>query len=120
MTAPEPLQRPDLWPWGTARDRSGHLHIGGVDLTKQPVPAFVTSLDDLGQRAQVWVSAMAEEFWKGYGMSGASVFYAGKAQLNAAIIHTVSAAGCGIDTASLGELTTALAAYLTDFIKTYN
>ena len=45
-------------------------------------PAFVLDRADLAGRANVWATAMAEEFWDGYGMNGGDAFYAGKAFLH--------------------------------------
>jgi len=73
-------------------------------------PAFVMDRADLRGRARVWATAMAEEFWDGYGMSGGDAFYAGKAFLCSDVVRTVTEAGMGVDTASLGELTLALRA----------
>lgn len=114
LVCPEPTQRPDLWPWSARRREDGILEIGGCALTelahRHSTPAFVLDRADLRDRARVWVSAMAEEFWEGYSMSGGDAFYAGKAFLCADVVKTVSAQGMGIDTASLGELTVALRA----------
>lgn len=113
LTCPEPEERPDLWPWSAHRSQ-GELHLGGTPVTElvnqYGTPLFVIDLADLAGRAQVWATAMAEEFWDGYGLSGGSAYYAGKAFLSGRIVKEVSAAGMGVDTASLGELTVALEA----------
>ena len=114
LVCPDPAERPDLWPWTAARREDGILEIGGVPLTEiageQRTPVFVLDHVDLAGRAGIWATAMAEEFWDGYGLSGGEAFYAGKAFLCADVARTVSGVGMGIDTASLGELTTALRA----------
>ncbi|MDC4232718.1 diaminopimelate decarboxylase [Actinomyces sp. B33] len=114
LVAPEPDERPDLWPWTAKRDASGELTIGGVGAVRLAAdfatPAFVVDAADLAGRARVWASAMAEEFWDGYGMSGGDAFYAGKAFLSADVVRSVTGQGMGVDTASLGELVLALRA----------
>lgn len=113
LTCPTPDERPDLWPWSAARE-GGVLRVGGVDLTSVAdefgTPTFVLDVEAMRGRARVWASAMAEEFWDGYGMSGGDAFYAGKAFLSADVVRLVAAEGLGIDTASLGELSLALRA----------
>lgn len=112
LVCPEPDERPDLWPWTARRREDGALEIGGVALTDLAAdfatPAFVLDRADLRGRANVWATAMAEEFWDGYGMNGGDAFYAGKAFLCSDVVRTVTGAGMGVDTASLGELTMAL------------
>ena len=113
LTCPTPDERPDLWPWSASRE-DGVLRVGGVDLTSVAAdfgtPTFVLDVEAMCGRARVWASAMAEEFWDGYGMSGGDAFYAGKAFLSADVARLVAAEGLGIDTASLGELSLALRA----------
>ena len=113
LTCPTPDERPDLWPWSASRE-GGVLRVGGVDLTRVAdefgTPTFVLDVEAMRGRARVWASAMAEEFWDGYGMSGGDAFYAGKAFLSADVARLVAAEGLGIDTASLGELSLALRA----------
>lgn len=113
LTCPTPDERPDLWPWSAQRV-DGVLRVGGVDLTNIAAefgtPIFVLDVEAMRGRARVWASAMAEEFWDGYGLSGGDVFYAGKAFLSADVARLVAAEGLGIDTASLGELSLALRA----------
>ena len=114
LVCPEPADRPDLWPWTARRRDDGVLEVGGMALTDIAAdfatPAFVMDRADLRGRARVWATAMAEEFWDGYGMSGGDAFYAGKAFLCSDVVRTVTEAGMGVDTASLGELTLALRA----------
>ncbi|MDO5721605.1 MAG: diaminopimelate decarboxylase [Actinomycetaceae bacterium] len=111
---PEPTDRPDLWPWSAHRKDDGELMLGGIgvsDIAKQyGTPIYLMDMDDLEGRATVWASAMAEDFWPGYGLSGGSAYYAAKAMMSVKIAQTVTSCGMGIDTASLGELRCALAA----------
>ena len=113
LVCPSPEDRPDLWPWSAARE-GGVLRVGGVDLMSVAAefgtPTFVLDVEAMRGRARVWASAMAEEFWEGYGMSGGDAFYAGKAFLSADVARIVAEEGLGVDTASLGELTLALRA----------
>lgn len=113
LTCPDPSERPDLWPW-SARRHDGVLHIGGLPVTdivrEWGSPIYVLDESDLEGRALTWVSAMAEEFWDGYGMGGGSAYFAAKAFMSAGVIRTVTRVGMGVDTASLGELTCALEA----------
>lgn len=113
LTCPDPSERPDLWPW-SARRHDGVLHIGGLPATdiarEWGTPIYVLDEGDLEGRALTWVSAMTEEFWDGYGMAGGSAYFAAKALMSAGVIQTVTRAGMGVDTASLGELTCALKA----------
>ncbi len=94
LTCPTPDERPDLWPWSAARE-GGVLRVGGVDLTSVAdefgTPTFVLDVEAMRGRARVWASAMAEEFWDGYGMSGGDAFYAGKAFLSADVARLVAA-----------------------------
>ena len=114
LVCPEPADRPDLWPWTARRRDDGVLEVGGVALTSVAAdfgtPTFVLDVEAMRGRSRVWASAMAEEFWDGYGMSGGDAFYAGKAFLCSDVVRTVTEAGMGVDTASLGELTLALRA----------
>lgn len=110
---PEPEAAPWLWPWGTHRNQQGELlTAGGVSYQKivetWGSPLYLFDLDDFSQRVQLIATAMAEEFWDGYGMNGASVYYAGKAFLCTALGKALNQAGLGIDTASYGELCCAL------------
>lgn len=117
-TCPEPSERPDLWPTNTRRNADGAIEIGGVALTEARLgeyfpaagPIVLLDEDALIGRAQVWLAAMEEACWPGYGMAGAQVYYAGKAFLCGELVKRLDAIGLGIDTASLGELTLALRA----------
>ena len=104
LIAPEPDERPDLWPSTARRGDDGSLRIGGRCLTEilaeAPTPVFVLDEADLRGRAATWSAAMAEEFWPDYGMNGGEAFYAGKAFLSTRVARTVLEQGMGIDTAS--------------------
>lgn len=109
----DPENYPNLWPWQARTRAAGELYlhreVGVNTLVKNyGSPIFVLDLDAFEQRCQLIAAAMAEEFWDGYGMSGASVYYAGKAFLCTALGKAINAAGMGIDTASEGELRCAL------------
>ena len=114
LVAPEPDERPDLWPSTARRGDDGALRIGGRGLTEilaeAPTPVFVMDEADLRGRAATWAAAMAEEFWPAYGMNGGEAFYAGKAFLTTKVAQWVLEEGMGIDTASRGELAVGLAA----------
>jgi len=113
LIAPEPDERPDLWPSTARRGDDGSLRIGGRCLTEilaeAPTPVFVLDEADLRGRAATWSAAMAEEFWPDYGMNGGEAFYAGKAFLSTRVARTVLEQGMGIDTASRIELAVGLA-----------
>lgn len=114
LVAPEPTERPDLWPTTVRRGPDGALTLGGRTLTQvleqAPTPVFVLDEADLRGRAAAWAAAMEEEFWPQYGMGGGSAFYAGKAFLTTRVARTVLEEGMGIDTASRCELAVGLAA----------
>ena len=114
LLAPEPEDRPDLWPSTCRRGPDGALRIGGRSLgevlAQAPTPVFVLDEADLRGRAASWAAAMCEEFWPQYGMNGGRAFYAGKALLTTRVARVVLEEGMGIDTASRGELAVALAA----------
>ena len=114
LVAPEPEERPDLWPFTARRGVNGALSIGGRTLieilSQAPTPVFVLDEADLRGRAAAWTAAMAEEFCPDYGMNGGEAFYAGKAFLTTRVARTVLEQGMGIDSASRGELAVALAA----------
>lgn len=114
LRAPEPEERPDLWPTTLRREASGELSLGGLSLSQflaeAPTPVFAFDEADFRARARTWVAAMKEEFWPPYGMNGGSAFYAGKAFLTTAVARMVFEEGMGIDTASRVELAMALRA----------
>ena len=106
LMAPEPEERPDLWPFTARRGANGALSIGGRTLieilSQAPTPVFVLDEADLRGRAAAWTAAMAEEFCPDYGMNGGEVFYAGKAFLTTRVARIVLEQGMGIDSASRG------------------
>lgn len=110
----EPADRPDLWPWSAVRGDDGQLHFGGLPVSQIladiPTPVYVLDQADFKGRAYVWATAMAEEFWDGYGMNGGRAYYAVKALPSGYAMREAVSAGMGVDTASLGELTVALQA----------
>ena len=114
LGAPEPDERPDLWPSTARRGADGALEIGGRGLeeilAQAPTPVFVLDEADLRARAATWSAVMAEEFWPRYGMNGGEAYYAGKAFLTTRVARTVLTEGMGIDTASRVELAVGLAA----------
>lgn len=114
LLAPEPDERPDLWPATARRGDDGVLEIGGRSLNQvlgqAPTPVFVLDEADLRARAATWAAVMDEEFWPQYGMNGGTAYYAGKAFLTTRVARTVLAEGMGIDTASRVELAVGLAA----------
>lgn len=114
LACPEPAERPDLWPTTAHRGDDGQLVIGGRAVTdildEAPTPVYVLDEADMRGRAAVWATAMAEEFWPGYGMNGGGAFYAGKAFLTTRVARWMLTDGLGIDTASRVELAIGLAA----------
>lgn len=114
LACPEPAERPDLWPTTAHRGDDGQLMIGGRSVSEilagAPTPVYVLDEADMRGRARVWATAMAEEFWPGYGMNGGDAFYAGKAFLTTGVARWMLSDGLGIDTASRVELAIGLAA----------
>ncbi|SPT53386.1 Diaminopimelate decarboxylase [Actinomyces bovis] len=114
LIAPEPSERPDLWPTTVRRGEDGALTLGGRSLAQvlaqAPTPVFVLDETDLRSRAAAWSAAMHEEFWPQYGMAGGEAFYAGKAFLTTRVARWALEEGMGIDTASRVELAVSLAA----------
>ncbi|WP_172192340.1 diaminopimelate decarboxylase [Actinomyces faecalis] len=114
LRAPEPHERPDLWPTTVRRGPDGALTVGGRSLdqvlAQAPTPVFVLDEADLRGRAASWSAAMAEEFWPQYGMSGGDAFYAAKAFLTTRVGQVVLEEGMGVDTASRVELAVGLSA----------
>ncbi|WP_281861494.1 diaminopimelate decarboxylase [Salana multivorans] len=100
------------WPRTAVRRADGSVAVGGVGLPElaaaQGTPLYVVDERDMRERAAALRDAMTTAFAE----HGAEVelFYAGKAFLCRAVARWMSQEGLGIDTASLGELTTALSA----------
>lgn len=111
LAAPEPSERPDMWPAGLNRAASGELRIHGQNLVALlaqqhgRTPVFIMDMDDFRKRARAW----REAFTKTFGKGNAQVYYAGKAFLCLGLARVATAQGLGLDTASSGELTLALA-----------
>lgn len=109
--APEPTERPDVWPAHTRRGRNcGKLKVNGVALSDlartQESPLFVLDLADFDERCRNY----QREFERAFApLAGAQVHYAGKAFISTEIARRAAAAGLGLDTASAGEMATALA-----------
>lgn len=115
--APEPQTRADLWPRGLERGSQGELTLHGYSLsellTHAPqvngrggqTPIFVLDMADFRDRLQAFREAFAAVF----GEHEVQVHYAGKAFLCMEIARLATEAGLGLDTASAGEMTLALA-----------
>lgn len=105
MTHPD---QPDLWPASLSVD-DGAWHLAGHELAALAehfgTPTYFLDVPALRERADRYRRAFTEAFGP-----GTQVYYAGKAFLSIAVARWVHEAGLGIDTASLGELTTALSA----------
>jgi len=100
------------WPANLTRNDDGEMELAGVTLTQlvaeYGTPVYVIDEADFRGRAQAYRQAFEGAF-NAIG-SHASLYYAGKANLNKSIAKWAAAAGLGVDTASGGELATALAA----------
>jgi len=97
--APEPGSGP--WPANLARI-DGELALAGRTLTElasHGTPIYLVDEADMRARARAWVDAMGD----------GDVYYAGKSFLTPAIASWMADEGLCIDTASEGELRTALA-----------
>ncbi|MCF2706636.1 diaminopimelate decarboxylase [Arcanobacterium haemolyticum] len=111
LAAPEPDgAMSGLWPTNVERV-DGEIHVAGVPVTRlvreYGTPVFVVDEDDMRMRARTWKQAMDEAFAD---IAGADVYYAGKAFLSVGVARWMADEGLAIDTCSLGELMTALAA----------
>lgn len=111
---PEPHERPDLWPWTAWRRDDGLLEIQGqalADITSgHSLPLTLLDNQDLEGRASVWVSALAEEFWDGYGLAGASAFCSVDHLPSAEAARIVVRSGMGVSVASMQDINTAVQA----------
>ena len=103
---------PDLWAGSVARDTSGVLTVGGVDVealaSRFGTPAYVVDEADFRSRARRFASAFDAAFTDLCG--GADVYYAGKAFLCTAVARWVDEEGLFLDTSTGGELAVALRA----------
>lgn len=110
LPAPDALPAP--WPTTARRTPDGDLAVGGVRLSElareHGTPVYVLDEADMRARARRFRVAFTEAA-HAVGTT-ASVYYAGKAFLCRAVAHWMVQEGLRIDTASLGELTTALSA----------
>ncbi|MGV4328381.1 diaminopimelate decarboxylase [Trueperella pyogenes] len=109
--APEPNGRPDgVWSTNTTRMGSGELSVAGVPVgqiaAEYETPIYVLDEADMRARARAWKQAMDAAFAP---FAGADVYYAGKAFLSKAVARWMMEEGLNIDSASEGELRTALA-----------
>ncbi|MEW6939304.1 diaminopimelate decarboxylase [Trueperella pyogenes] len=109
--APEPNGRPDgVWSTNTTRMGSGELSVAGVPVgqiaAEYETPIYVLDEADMRSRARAWKQAMDAAFAP---LAGADVYYAGKAFLSKAVARWMMEEGLNIDSASEGELCTALA-----------
>lgn len=99
VPAPEPGAGP--WPANLTRV-DGDLHLAGHSLTalaEEGTPLYLVDEADMRNRARAWVSAIGD----------GDVYYAGKSFLTPAVARWMVEEGLSIDTASEGELRTALA-----------
>jgi diaminopimelate decarboxylase len=96
------------WPGQNLPHSPSELQVDGVGLSqlrkRLPLPLFVTSLNAVRQRAEMYVVELKRHFRK------SKVFYAMKANAAAAILREVNLAGCGVDIVSIGEFRAACAA----------
>jgi diaminopimelate decarboxylase len=103
---------PAVWPASAVRDQHGVLAVGGVlatDLAAQyGTPLYVLDEEHVRSRARETLAAFTAEFER-IGTT-ATVYYAGKAFLSAAVARWVSEEGLRVDVCSGGELAVALAA----------
>ncbi|MBM7825849.1 diaminopimelate decarboxylase [Arcanobacterium pluranimalium] len=111
LEAPVPDGAPHgVWSMNTERQPNGELCVAGVPVgqiaQEFSTPRYVLDADDARFRARAWKEAMDHAF---AGLAGAHVYYAGKAFLSKAFARWMYEEGLHIDTASEGELRTALA-----------
>lgn len=96
------------WPGQLGNENAQVLEVDGVALQKlreaSAGPLFVTSLNAVRQRADVYLKSLQSHF------AQARIFYAMKANSAPAILREVSAVGCGVDIVSIGEFRAARAA----------
>lgn len=113
IPAPEPEQADvsGIWSHHTMRNTLGELEIAGVPVSKLAAdygtPLFVLDTADVRRRARAWKQALDTAFEQ---LNGADVYYAGKAFLCKKFARWMVEEGLHIDTASYGELATALSA----------
>jgi diaminopimelate decarboxylase len=102
---------PQLWARTVRRGPAGALEVGGVGVRELAAefgtPAYVVDEADFRSRAVAFRDAFRDAF---AGLSGADVYYAGKAFLCTEIARWIAADGLRLDTCSGGELAVALRA----------
>ncbi|MDY2941329.1 MAG: diaminopimelate decarboxylase [Varibaculum sp.] len=113
----DPLSRIDIFPRGLnlgTDTNNNQVTLAGVplaSLTRQyGTPLYLIDLGEFTARAQAWAEAMATSFNPERGLAGGMAYFAGKTLMTARLVKIATAAGMGIDSASEGELRTALAA----------
>ena len=103
---------PQVWPERAHRDADGRLVVAGVAATELAerfgTPLYVVDESDARARAARILAAF-EAAAASVGTT-ATVYYAGKAFLSAAIVRWVTEEGLGVDVCTGGELAVALAA----------
>lgn len=113
LTAPADINAlvPSLWASSVARGADGVLTVGGVgvvDLAREfGTPAYVIDEADFRARAREFKQAYAAAFDP---LSGADVFYAGKAFLCTEVARWIADEGLHLDVCSGGELAVAVRA----------
>ncbi|MBE9375766.1 diaminopimelate decarboxylase [Saccharopolyspora sp. HNM0983] len=94
-----------VWPRGTARDRSGAVSLAGVDVRELAAefgtPLFALDEDDFRSRCRDYAAAFGDP---------AAVHYASKAFLCTEVARWVAEEGLSLDVCSGGELAVALRA----------
>lgn len=110
LAAADPSERRDMWPAGLSRSARGEMELWGrsvADLisSEAKTPVFVMDVADFRARARAYKTA----FDKAFGSGRSQVHYAGKAFLTLELARIAAKEGLGLDTASAGELTLAIA-----------
>ncbi|MEO6999604.1 MAG: diaminopimelate decarboxylase, partial [Terracoccus sp.] len=104
---------PSLWASSVRRGADGILTVGGVAADRIArdfgTPAYVIDEDDFRSRAREFKQTYADVFER---LSGADVFYAGKAFLCTEVARWVHQEGLCLDVCSGGELAVAIRAGL--------
>lgn len=109
--APEPGARPDIWPAGFQREAGGEVAVYGIPVctllasARARTPVFLMNLTDFKRKTR----AFKEAFDRAFGEGNSQVHYAGKAFLTLEVARAATEQGLGLDTASPGELSLALA-----------
>lgn len=102
---------PGLWSRTTRRGAQGALEVGGVDVGRLAAevgtPTLVLDEQDFRERAARFRDAFSRAFLP---LSGADVYYAGKAFLCVGVARWIAEDGLGLDVCTGGELSVALRA----------